>query len=146
MTENSERTIRKLRDGSRELKLIVDSTVIDTLKWVWTADVKMEDDPNSSITIGIAEYSPSGMPKGDKVGSHEYSSELTNGVKGITVDEFESVLDRWEQECRNISRSKDEGVMNYRRLIENQRETEERRTQARQKVESYLDSLSNDGD
>ena len=139
------RTLKKLSDESWELKLSVDSTVIDSLKWVWTAGVSVEDGPNeSTIAIGPATHTSVGMPDGDRTGSHMISHSLTAGTSGIPVSEFESTLDKWEQECRQISSRLDSSVMNRRRDIERERSAEERKAENRQNVKTYLDSLVTD--
>ena len=142
---DSKRTLERLSDESWELKLSVDSNVIESLKWFWTAEVSVEDGPNeNTIAIGHAVYTPVGMPDGDTTGSHSYSPKLTGGKSGITVSEFESVLDQWEQDCRQISSVFDSSVMRNRRDLEMKKSEAERKVENRQKVETYLDSLTTD--
>ena len=101
---HSKRTLERLSHESSELKLSVDSRVIESLKPVWTAKVSVEDGPNeSTIAIAPAAHTPVGMPVGDRTGSHSYSPKPTGGESGIPVSEFESVLDQWERECRQFS-------------------------------------------
>ena len=139
---HSKRVLESLSQESWELKLSVDSEVIESLKWVWTAGVPVEDGQNeSTVAIAPAAHIPVGMPNGDSTGSHSYSPKLTGGKSGITVSEFESVLDQWEQECRQISSILDSSVMGRRRDLERQRSQEERKAENRQNVEKYLDSL-----
>jgi hypothetical protein len=141
----SKRTLERLSPQSWELKLSVDSTVIESLKWVWTAGVSVEDGPNESrIAIAPAAHTQVGMPDGDRTGSHSYAPKLTSGKSGIPVSEFESVLDQWEQECRQISSVFDSSVMGRRRDLERQRSEEESKAENRQNVETYLDSLITD--
>ena len=82
----SKRTLERLNPESWELKLSVDSTVIESLKWVWTAGVSVEDGPNeSTIAIAPAAHTPVGMPDGDSTGSHSYAPKLTGGKSGIPL-------------------------------------------------------------
>ena len=142
---HSKRTLQKLSHESWELKLSIDSKVIESLKWVWTAEVSAEDGPNeSTIAIAPAVHTPVGMPDGDRTGSHSYFPKLTDGKSGIPVGEFESVLDQWEQECRQISSVFDSSVMGRRRDLERQISEEESKAENRQNVETYLDSLVTD--
>ena len=39
---DSKRTLERLSDERRGLKLSVDSKVIESLKWVWTAEVSLD--------------------------------------------------------------------------------------------------------
>ena len=143
---HANRTLEKLSDESWELKLSVDSEVIETLKWVWTAEVSVEDGPKeSTIAIGPATHTAVGMPDGDGTGDHSYTSRLTHGKNGIRDSEFESVSDQWEQECRKISHALDSSVINKRRALERQRSEQERKFENHQRVETYLDSLTNHG-
>ena len=92
---HSKRILERLSHESWELKLSVDSKVIESLKWVWTAEVSVEDGPSeSTIAIGPATHTPVGMPDGDRTGIYAYSPKLTGGKSGISVSEFESVLDQ----------------------------------------------------
>ena len=142
---DSKRTLNRLSHESWELELSVDSKVIESLKWVWTAEVSVEDGPNeSAIAIAPAAHTQVGMPDGDRTGSHSYSLKLTGGNSGIPVSGFESVLRQWEQECRQISSVLDSSVINRRRDMERQRSEEERKAENRQNVETYLDSLATD--
>ena len=142
---DSKRTLERLSHESWKLKLSVDSKVIETLKWVWTAEVSVEDGPNeNTIAIAPAAHTPVGMPDGDNIGSSSYSSKLTGGKSGIPVSEFESVMDQWEQDCRQISSVFDSSVMGRRRDLEMRRSEEERKAENRQNVETYLDSLITD--
>ena len=142
---HSKRILERLSQESWELKLSVDSKVIESLKWVWTAGVSVEDGQNeSTVAIAPAAHTPVGMPDGDRTGSHSYSPKLTGGKSGIPVSEFESVLDQWEQECRQMSSILDSSVMGRRRDLERQRSEEERKAENRQNVETYLDSLVTD--
>ena len=142
---HSKRILKRLSHESWELKLSVDSTVIESLKWVWTPEVSVENGSNeSTIAIAPAAHTPVGMPDGDRIGSHSYSPKLTGTESGIPVSEFESVLDQWEQECRQISSVFDSSVMGSRRDLERQRSEEERKAANRQNVETYLDSLITD--
>ena len=139
---DSKRTLERLSDERRGLKLSVDSKVIESLKWVWTAEVSVENGPNeSTIAIARAAHTPVGMPDGDSIGSHSHDLKLTGGKSGILVSEFESVLDQWEQECRQISSVFDSSVMRNRRNLEMKKSEEERKAENRQNVETYLDSL-----
>ena len=139
---DSKRTLAKLTHESWELKLSVDSEDIESLKWVWTAEVTIGGDPNgSTVVIAAARYTSDGMPEGDSIGSHSYSPKLTNGIAGVSVSEFESVLDQWEQECRQISSILDSSVLHRRRDLERQRAEEESKAANRKGVETYLDSL-----
>ena len=142
---HSKRILTRVSNASWELKLSVDSKVIESLKWVWTAEVYVEDDPNESrIAIAPATHTPVGMPDGERTGSHSYSPKLTGGESGIQVSEFESVLDQWEKECRQISSVFDSSVVGSRIDLERQRSEEERKAENRQHVETYLDSLITD--
>ena len=142
---HSKRILERLSQESWELKLSVDSKVIESLKWVWTAGVSVEDGQNeSTVAIAPTAHTPVGMPDGDRTGSHSYSPKLTGGKSGIPVSEFESVLDQWEQECRQMSSILDSSVMGRRRDLEKQRSEEERKAENRQNVETYLDSLVTD--
>ena len=134
--------LKKLSDESWELKLSVDSGVIESLQWVWTAGVSVEDGPNeNTIAIGRASHTSVGMPDGDRIGSFMISHRLTGGASGIPASEFESTLDQWEQECRGISSQLDSSVMNRRRDIEREGSEEERKAENRQNLKTYLDSL-----
>ena len=142
---DSKRTLKRLSNKSWEVKLSVDSKQIESLKWVWTAEVFVEDGLNeSTVTIAPAVFAPVGMPDGDRTGVHSYIPKLTNGKSGIPVSEFESVLDQWEQECRQISSVFDSSVIRRRRDTERQISEEERKVESRRNVEEYLDSLVND--
>ena len=81
------------------------------------------------------------MPDGDSIGSHSHALKLTGGKSGITVSEFESVLDQWEQECRQISSIFDSSVMRNREDFELKKSEEEKKAENRQNIETYLDSL-----
>ena len=75
---DSKRTLERLSDERRGLKLSVDSKVIESLKWVWTAEVSAEDGPNeSTIAIAPAVHTPVGMPDGDSIGSHGRAAPLS---------------------------------------------------------------------
>ena len=142
---DSKRILKKLSDESWELKLSVDSEVIESLQWVWTAGVSVEDGSNeNAIAIGPATHTSVGMPDGDRTGNLTVSHRLTGGASGIQASEFESTLDQWEQECRRISSQLDSSVMNNRRDIERARSEEERKAENRQNVKTYLDSLVTD--
>ena len=140
---DSKRTLEKLSVERRGLKLSVDSKVIESLKWVWTAEVSVENGPNeSTIAIGRAVHTSVGMPDVDSIGSDSsYALKLTGGKSGITVSEFESVLDQWEQECREISSGFDSNVMRNREDLELKKSDEEKKAENRQDIETYLDSL-----
>ena len=97
-----------------------------------------------SGAIAPATHTPVGMPDGERTGSHSYSPKLTGGESGIQVSEFESVLDQWEKECRQISSVFDSSVVGSRIDLERQRSEEERKAENRQHVETYLDSLITD--
>ena len=89
-------TFDKQEDGSWILGLTVESEVIDSLKWVWSAKVLIEDDSlASTITIEAAHRAPVEMPEGERSSNVSYSTSLTNGVKGIKVDEFTSKANEW---------------------------------------------------
>ena len=142
---DSKRTLERLSHESWELKLSVDSKAIESLQWVWTAEVSVEDGPNeNTIAIAPAAHTPVGMPDGDGIGNSSYYPKLTGGKSEIPVSEFESVMDQWEQECRQISSAFDSSVMGRRRDLERQRSEEERKAENRQNVETYLDSLITD--
>ena len=142
---DSKRALKRLSHESWELQLSVDSTHIESLKWVWTAEVSVEDGPNdSTIAIAPAAHTAVGMPVGDRTGDHSYSPKLTGGARGIPVSGFESVLDQWEQECRHISSVFDSSVINRRRVIERQTSEEDRKAENRQNAKAYLDSLATD--
>ena len=54
---NSKRTLKKLSHESWELRLSVDSKEIESLKWIWTAEVSLGDGSDeNTITIGYATH------------------------------------------------------------------------------------------
>ena len=70
---DSKRTLERLSHESWELKLSVDSNVIESLQWVWTAEVSVEDGPNeNTIAIAPAAHTPVAMPDGDGIGNSSY--------------------------------------------------------------------------
>ena len=142
---NSARNLKKIDDEHWMLTLIVDSPEIESLKWIWTADVSTGDSTTeSTIDIARAQCIPEGMPEGDATGSHSHSSKLTTGLSKIPIVEFESVLDQWEKECREISAIRDSSIIQRRREIEMQAAKEERIAQNLQNTVTYLDSLAAD--
>ena len=143
---HSKWNLEKLSDGNRQLKLSVDSEVIEALKWVWTAKVSVEEgQKESTISIGSAVHNAVGMPDGDNTGSLSYQTGLTNGISKIAASQFASVADEWEQECRRLSTTFDSSVITRRRELERQRAAEERKAENLQEVETFLDSLTSNG-
>ena len=142
---DSKRTLEKLSHENWELKLLVDSSVIESLKWAWTAKVSVEDGQNgSTVAIAPATHDPVGMPDGDGLGNRSYTSKLTGGINGVPVSELESVFNLWERECRQISSELDSSVMRRRRDLERRKLEEDRKAANRQNVVTYLDSLASD--
>ena len=139
---NSTRNLKKLDEEHWVLTLTVDSQEIESLKWIWTADVSTGDSTTeSTIVLAGAQCIPEGMPEGDATGSHSYTSKLTTGVPEIPIGEFESVMDQWEKECREISAIRDSSVIQRRRQNEIQVAKEERVGQNLKNAVTYLDSL-----
>ena len=148
-SENSlnESTLKRLSDESWELRLSVDSEFIESLAWVWTAEVSVEDGPNEgTIAISPAAHSPVGMPEGDTTGSYSYSSKLTVGTSGTPAGEFKPLLAEWEQECRQISSVLDSSVMRRREDVQRRKKEEERKAENRENVVTYLESLVAEGE
>ena len=124
---NSTRSLKKLDDEHWVLTLTVDSREIESLKWIWTAEVSTGDSTaESAIDIARAQCIPEGMPEGDATGSYSFTNKLTNGLSRILIGEFESVLDQWEKECRENSAMRDSSVIQRRRENEIQLAKEER--------------------
>ena len=138
-------TLRKLEDGSRELHLIVDSTVIESLKWIWTTKVSnVDDNGDRKIALGKASHTHTGMPKEDTVGTFSNIPNLTAGVPKIEVAAFKSIVQGWEKECLEISSRLDSQVMDNRRDREKLKAQQEESDRKYQEVEDFLDSLTTD--
>ena len=135
--------LKKLDDKHWEVTLTVDSREIESLKWIWTAQVSTGDSADeSTIVLEPAQCIPEGMPEGDATGSHSFSRKFTARLSQIPIGEFKTVLDNWEKECREISAIKDTSVTRRRREIETRATIEERTAQNLRDTVTYLDSLA----
>ena len=131
-----------------KVELVVDSTPIESLKWIWTADVHLETKGRESqMVISVARHEAVGMPEGDGIRSHTSVSVSSDPINGFTAkqSDFESNMQLWENQCRKESASLDRSVMQARTERERKQSDASLQRQNHEQVRDYLNGLSRPG-
>ena len=127
------------------MELVVDSTAIDSLKWIWTAEVHVEQNGlESQMVISAARHEAVGMPEGDGIRSHSRVSVSSDPMNGFTAkqSDFESNMQHWENQCRKESASLDRSVSLARKEREREQSDASLQRQNQEQVRNYLNELS----
>ena len=135
-------TIEKTGEDTWKVQLAVDSTVIESLKWIWFADVHLETESlETKMVVSAARQTQFGMPEGDSTGSHTTSPHYTLGFS-TSRNDFKSTMDLWQKECKTISTTLDSSVVHRRQERERQQSLDLEREQNRDQVRDFLNELA----
>ena len=139
-------TIDQNGEETWKVELVVDSTAIESLKWIWAADVHLETSGlETQMVVSAARRTEFGMPKGDGIGSHSrVSTPRSDYISGFTAKQtdFESDMQLWEDQCRQESSALDRSVMQRRHERERQQSRDLKQNQNRDQVRDYLNELT----
>ena len=139
--------INETGEDTWKVTLVVDSTKIESLKWIWTADIHLETEGTESrIVVSAARHEEVGMPEGDGIRIHTRESLSSDPMNGFVTEKanLDSNLQLWEEKCRKESASLDQSVMWARSEREREQSDALLQQQNRAQARDHLNNLSKD--